>query len=145
MNALMTLLSLSTKNVDSAANDRKKTSDVNPSTPFATPWSRVLPMSGMALLTSSVADVGLSTPALLRALSTLSTACDSIAEMSSDCDVMPLRTSTTTRMVMATRPSRTSAEPPARGTRWRSSALTIGPATAPRTPARITGMTIVEV
>ena len=35
--------------------------------------------------------------------------------------------------------------PPIRGTRWRSSQPTAGPATAPSTAARITGMTIVDV
>ena len=46
---------------------------------------------------------------------------------------------------MATSPSSTRIAPPARGTLWRASQPTAGPATAPSTVARITGMTIVEV
>ena len=46
---------------------------------------------------------------------------------------------------MATSPSSTRTAPPIRGTRWRSSQPTAGPATAPSTAARMTGMTIVDV
>ena len=43
------------------------------------------------------------------------------------------------------KPSSTRTAPPIRGTRWRSSQPTAGPATAPITVARMTGMTIVDV
>ena len=46
---------------------------------------------------------------------------------------------------MATSPSRTRIAPQIRGTLWRSSQPTAGPATAPSTVARMTGMTIVDV
>ena len=46
---------------------------------------------------------------------------------------------------MATSPSSTRTAPPMRGTRWPSSHPTAGPATAPRTAAAMTGMTIVDV
>ncbi len=49
------------------------------------------------------------------------------------------------RTPMAASPSRTRIAPQIRGTRWRSSQPTAGPATAPSTAARMTGITIVDV
>ena len=65
--------------------------------------------------------------------------------MSPDWADMPPKTRQKISTPMATSPSRTRIAPPARGTLWRSSQPTTGPATAPSTAARITGMTIVDV
>ena len=65
--------------------------------------------------------------------------------MSAELADMPPKTSRKMTTPMATSPSSTRIAPPIRGTRWRSSHPTAGPATAPSTAARMTGMTIVEV
>ena len=58
---------------------------------------------------------------------------------------MPPKTRQKISTPMATSPSSTRIAPPMRGTLWRSNRPTAGPATAPSTAARSTGMTIVEV
>ena len=46
---------------------------------------------------------------------------------------------------IAASPNSTRTAPPTRGTLWRSSQPTAGPATAPSTAAKMTGMTIIDV
>jgi hypothetical protein len=58
---------------------------------------------------------------------------------------MPPKTRQKISTPMATSPSSTRIAPATRGTLWRSNHPTPGPATAPSTVARITGMTIVDV
>ena len=113
--------------------------------PAATPLSSVALISGAASCAPSVALCALSTPRSPNQPWILSSAWFVFAEMSPDWADMPPKTRQKISTPMATRPSRTRIAPPMRGTLWRSSQPTAGPATAPSTAARITGMTIVEV
>ena len=113
--------------------------------PSATPLSSVVRISGAAFCTSSLALCALSTPRSSSQPWILSSAWLTFAEMSPELAEMPPKTSKKMTTPMATSPSRTRIAPPIRGTRWRSSQPTAGPATAPSTAARMTGMTIVDV
>ena len=75
----------------------------------------------------------------------LSSAWFIFAEISLELAEMPPKTRQKMSTAMATSPSSTRTAPPIRGTRWRSSQSTAGPATAPSTAAVMTGMTIVDV
>ena len=113
--------------------------------PAATPLSSVVRISGAAFCAPSLALCALSTPTSLNQPWILSSDLSVFAEMSPDWADMPPKTRQKMSTPMATSPSRTRIAPPARGTLWRSIQPTAGPATAPSTAARITGMTIVEV
>ena len=102
-------------------------------------------ISGAAFCTSSLAPCALSTPRSPSQAWILSKAWLTFAEMSAEFAEIPPNTSRKMSAPIATIPSSTSIVPPIRGTRWRSSQPTAGPATAPRTAAVITGMTIVDV
>ena len=113
--------------------------------PAATPLSSVVRISGAASCAPSLALCALSTPTSLNQPWILSSDSSSFAEMSPDWADMPPKTRQKISTPMATSPSSTRIAPPMRGTRWPSSQPTAGPATAPSTVARITGMTIVDV
>ena len=113
--------------------------------PAETPLSSVVRISGAAACTSSLALWVLSRPRSLNQPWILSRAWFSFAEMSPDWEEMPPKTRQKTSTPMATSPSRTRIAPPIRGTPWRSNQPTAGPATAPSTVAKTTGMTIVDV
>ncbi len=137
--------SLSTNSVLSAANARKKKSDLSPSRPAATPLSSVVRISGAAFCTSCLALCGLSMPRSLSQPWILFSDWFIFVEMSPELADMPPKTRQKMSTPMATSPSRTRIAPAIRGTLWPSSQPTAGPATAPSTAARITGMTIVDV
>ena len=113
--------------------------------PSASPLSRVVRISGAAFCTSSLAPCALSTPRSPSQAWILSKAWLTIAEISAEFAEIPPNTSRKMSAPIATRPSSTRhraadtrhpvAFQPARA----------GPATAPRTAAVITGMTIVDV
>ena len=113
--------------------------------PAATPLSSVVRISGAAFCAPSVAFSGLSIPRSPNQPWILSSDWFAFAEISPELADMPPKTRQKISTPMATSPSRTRIAPPMRGTRWRSSQPTAGPATAPSTAARITGMAIVAV
>ena len=112
--------------------------------PSATPLRSVLPICGTAFLMSlpSLAASLEFTPASLSALSIFATALLSAALICLRLRGQPAHTISRISTPIATRPSRTIAAPPARGTPWRPSTFTIGPATAAQTQPRITGTVI---
>ena len=65
--------------------------------------------------------------------------------MSPDWAEMPPKTRQEDEHADRDEPEQDEDRAPMRGTRWRSSQPTAGPATAPSTAARMTGMTIVDV
>lgn len=113
--------------------------------PDATPLSSVVRISGAASCAPSLALCAFSTPTSLNQPWILSSDPFSFAEMSPDWADTPPTTRQKISTPMAASPSSTSTAPAARGTLWRSNQPTAGPATAPSTVARITGMTIVDV
>ena len=113
--------------------------------PAATPLSSVVRTSGAVSCTPSVAFCGLSTPASPSQPWILTSAWFAFAEMSPDWADMPPKTRQKISTPIATSAIRTRIAPQMRGTRWPSSQPTAGPATAPSTVARMTGMTIVDV
>ncbi len=127
------------------ANARKNTMLDSPSIPFATPLSSVFRISGAACCTSSLALAALSTPTSSNQPWILLSPLLVFPEMLSDSAEMPPYTRLKIRTPTATSASRTRMAPTMRGTRWRSILPTAGPATAPTTAAKITGMTIVDV
>ena len=113
--------------------------------PVEMPFTSVDRISGTLSCTLALAFCVSSTPRLANQPRIFSSAGSIFAEMSPDCAEMPPKTRAKMSTPTATSPSRTRIAPPMRGTRWRSSHPTAGPATAPSTAATITGMTIVDV
>jgi hypothetical protein len=113
--------------------------------PAATPLSSVVRISGAAFCTLSVAFSVLSIPRSPNQPWILSSDWFAFAEISPELADMPPKTRQKISTPMATSPSSTRIAPPARGTLWPSNQPTSGPATAPSTAARMTGMTIVAV
>ena len=130
----------------SVANARKNSSDFRPSMPFATPAQQRRPDLGSGLLHVVLGALGVVDAEVRRASPG---SCPAPGSASPRCRPSWRRCRRTTSRKMstpiATSPSRTRIAPPIRGTRWRSSQPTAGPATAPSTAARMTGMTIVDV
>ena len=139
MKRCITGLSLSTNSVLSMAKARNNKSDDRPLMPFETPVSSVPPTSGTVFFTSSLV-LCVSTPRSANHPWILSSAWLSFVEMSPELLEIPPTTRQKMITPMATSPSRTMIAPPMRGTPWRSSQPTAGPATAPSTAARSTGM-----
>ncbi len=103
--------------------------------PSATPLSNVVRISGAVFCTPSLAFCALSMPRSLNQPWILSSDWFSFAEISPELAEMPPKTRQKMSTPIATSPSRTRIAPPMRGTRWRSSHPTAGPATAPSTAA----------
>ena len=93
----------------------------------------------------SIAVCALSTPASASQPSILSAAWFVFAEMSPELALTPPKIRQKINAPIATSPSRTRMAPPTRGTLWCSNQPTAGPATAPSTAAKMTGMTMVDV
>ena len=135
--------SLSTNSVLSVANPRKNSSDVRPSMPVDPSQRRADLGSGLLHVlvgVLGVVDAEVAEPALdlVQRLVELRRDLGRVGGYTAEHEEKM-------RTPRATIPSRTRIAPPIRGTRWRSSQPTAGPATAPSTAARITGMTIVDV
>lgn len=124
---------------------KKKTADVRPLMPFAIPCTSVAPLVETPFETSLSSPEVPFAPASLSQPVTLLSASEAAASICADCSTRPPTTSAKMRIPSASRPSRTTAAPAARGHLWAWSRVTIGAATAATTPPATTGSTIVEV
>ena len=136
--------SLSRKKVLKSVKVRKKTSEVRPLIPSATPWTSVFPVVAVSCLRSCVAFAVPFAPVSLTQPWIVSTAFDADALISSDCSTIPPKTSRTITTNSASSPRRTIAAPAARGNRG-CIIVTSGPATVARIRPTSTGSVIVEV
>ncbi len=144
-NRLIVGPSFSRKKMLKRVNERKKTSEVSPSMPSATPLSRVVPAPETALLTSWVVPEVPFASASLTQPSMVLRAWSAARSISDDCSTIPPTTSRKTPAAIARSARSISPAPAARGTRWRPSHVTPGVHTAATTAPATTGVTIDEV